>query len=74
MTTEPAAPSTATALRRERQMALYRRALESLPGGTNSNFRAWGDDTIYIDRGQGRDGLGPRRQRVHRPAAWATAR
>ena len=34
-------------------MALYKRAMESLPGGTNSNFRAWGDDTIYIDRGKG---------------------
>ena len=53
MTTEPAAPSTATALRRERQLALYKRALESLPGGTNSNFRAWGNDTIYVDRGKG---------------------
>src|SRR6476659_8745024 len=53
MTTEPAAPSTATALRRERQLALYKRALESLPGGTNSNFRAWGDSTVYVDRGKG---------------------
>ena len=34
-------------------MALYKRALESLPGGTNSNFRAWGEDTVYIDRGKG---------------------
>ncbi len=32
---------------------MYRRALETLPGGTNSNFRAWGDDTIYVDRGEG---------------------
>jgi len=40
-------------LRREKQMALYRRALETMPGGTDSNFRAWGDDTIYVDRGQG---------------------
>src|SRR3954447_20748476 len=24
-----------------------------MPGGTDSNFRAWGDDTVYIDRGQG---------------------
>ena len=53
MTTEPAAPSTATALRRERQLALYKRALESLPGGTNSNFRAWGESTVYVDRGKG---------------------
>ena len=34
-------------------MAMYRRALKTLPGGTNSNFRAWGDDTVYIDRGKG---------------------
>ncbi len=40
-------------LRRARQQALYKRALETLPGGTNSNFRAWGDDTVYIDRGEG---------------------
>src|SRR6266403_4306375 len=40
-------------LRRERQAALYQRALKTLPGGTDSNFRAWGDDTIYIDRGVG---------------------
>jgi len=24
-----------------------------MPGGTDSNFRAWGDDTVYVDRGQG---------------------
>jgi glutamate-1-semialdehyde 2,1-aminomutase len=54
MTTEPAAASAAPSpLRRDRQMALYKRALESLPGGANSNFRAWGDDTVYIDRGKG---------------------
>jgi glutamate-1-semialdehyde 2,1-aminomutase len=53
MATEPAARPTTPALSRERQAALYRRALEHLPGGTNSNFRAWGDDTIYVDRGQG---------------------
>ncbi len=40
-------------LRRERQAELYRRALQTLPGGTDSNFRAWGDDSIYVDRGQG---------------------
>jgi len=40
-------------LRRDRQSALYQRALKTLPGGTDSNFRAWGDDTIYVDRGQG---------------------
>jgi glutamate-1-semialdehyde 2,1-aminomutase len=52
MAAEPAA-STIPTLRRDRQTALYRRALKTLPGGTNSNFRAWGDDTIYIDRGKG---------------------
>jgi glutamate-1-semialdehyde 2,1-aminomutase len=24
-----------------------------MPGGTDSNFRAWGEDTVYVDRGQG---------------------
>jgi glutamate-1-semialdehyde 2,1-aminomutase len=51
MATEPAA--TTPALRRDRQHAMYRRALEHLPGGTDSNFRAWGEDTVYVDRGQG---------------------
>ncbi len=52
MATEPAARPT-PALKRERQLAMYRRALETLPGGTDSNFRAWGEDTIYVDRGKG---------------------
>ena len=40
-------------LPRTRQMEMWRRALKSLPGGTNSNFRAWDEDTVYIDRGKG---------------------
>jgi glutamate-1-semialdehyde 2,1-aminomutase len=32
---------------------MYRRASRTLPGGANSNFRAWGEDTIYVDRGKG---------------------
>ena len=44
---------TTGALRRTRQDELYKRALRRLPGGTDSNFRAWGDDTIYVDRGKG---------------------
>jgi glutamate-1-semialdehyde 2,1-aminomutase len=52
MTAEPTAHPTPT-LRRERQLALYERACRTLPGGTNSNFRAWGEDTVYIDRGKG---------------------
>src|SRR3954471_17766793 len=40
-------------LSRDRQTAMYARATKVLPGGTNSNFRAWGDDTVYIDRGKG---------------------
>src|SRR3954463_11576142 len=51
--TPMAADRPAPHLRRTRQMDLYRRALETMPGGTDSNFRAWGDDTIYVDRGQG---------------------
>jgi glutamate-1-semialdehyde 2,1-aminomutase len=53
MATEPRTPSQTPALRRDHQLELYRRALQTLPGGTNSNFRAWGEDTVYIDRGKG---------------------
>jgi glutamate-1-semialdehyde 2,1-aminomutase len=51
MTAQPdaAAPS----VTRTRQLQMYRRAQRTLPGGANSNFRAWGDDTIYVDRGKG---------------------
>jgi glutamate-1-semialdehyde 2,1-aminomutase len=52
MATEPATRPTPT-LKRERQAQLYQRALKSMPGGTDSNFRAWGEDTIYVDRGKG---------------------
>ena len=51
MATEPAAP--ARTLDRRRQLETYRRALRSLPGGTNSNFRAWGEETVYVERGEG---------------------
>ena len=40
-------------LTRTRQLELYHRAIKTLPGGTDSNFRAWGEDTIYVDRGKG---------------------
>jgi glutamate-1-semialdehyde 2,1-aminomutase len=54
MATHSQASSTpVSSLRRERQIELYRRASKTLPGGTDSNFRAWGEDTIYIDRGKG---------------------
>ena len=52
MATEPAAKTTPT-IDRDRQHAMYRRALQLMPGGTDSNFRAWGEDTIYVDRGKG---------------------
>jgi len=32
---------------------MYERARRVMPGGTDSNFRAWGEDTIYVDRGKG---------------------
>ena len=48
-----ASPATPPRRTRTRQTEIYRRALKAMPGGTNSNFRAWGDDTIYIDRGAG---------------------
>ena len=53
MTTEPAAARTVRPLRRDRQLEMYRRAIKRLPGGTDSNFRAWGESTIYVDRGEG---------------------
>jgi glutamate-1-semialdehyde 2,1-aminomutase len=53
MATEPRTTTQPDALRRDRQLELYHRALKTLPGGTNSNFRAWGEDTVYIDRGKG---------------------
>jgi glutamate-1-semialdehyde 2,1-aminomutase len=40
-------------LRRDAQTAMYARARRTLPGGTDSNFRAWGEDTIYVDQGKG---------------------
>src|SRR4051794_85225 len=52
MATEPA-PTPTSALRRETQSRLYARALHAMPGGTDSNFRAWGEDTVYVDRGKG---------------------
>lgn len=52
MATEPAIRPTPT-LKRERQSELYHRALKTMPGGTDSNFRTWGEDTIYVDRGKG---------------------
>src|SRR3954451_1179335 len=54
MATEPATTPTPTpTLRRTTQSALYARALETMPGGTDSNFRAWGKDTVYVDHGKG---------------------
>ena len=52
MATEPAARTT-PALRRDVQSTMYERALRTMPGGTDSNFRAWGADTVYVDRGKG---------------------
>ena len=52
MTAEPVARPRPT-LARKRQLEMYRRAVQTLPGGANSNFRAWGEDTIYVDRGKG---------------------
>ncbi|HZL33510.1 MAG TPA: glutamate-1-semialdehyde 2,1-aminomutase [Verrucomicrobiae bacterium] len=52
MATEPAIRPTPT-LKRDRQVELYHRALKTMPGGTDSNFRSWGEDTVYVDRGKG---------------------
>src|SRR3954464_8302406 len=53
MATEPSSTTPTPALNRTVQSETYRRALKHLPGGTNSNFRAWGEQTIYVDRGKG---------------------
>ena len=52
MTAEPTTRPTPT-LARAKQFEMYRRAVQTMPGGTDSNFRAWGEDTIYVDRGKG---------------------
>src|SRR5215212_4722023 len=52
MATEPTTSST-PALNRSAQLETYRRAMRHMPGGTDSNFRAWGEQTIYVDRGKG---------------------
>ena len=52
MAADPGA-RTAPHLRRETQLATWHRAMKVMPGGADSNFRAWGEDTIYIDRGKG---------------------
>ena len=53
MATEPAPARVTPRLRRDRQLALFRRASQRMPGGADSNFRAWGESTIYVDRGKG---------------------
>jgi len=65
--------ATAPALNRARQHEIYQRALRTLPGGTNSNFRAWGEDTIYVDRGEG-GWSGMRTATSSSTCGWATAR
>ena len=49
-TTFPSRPTTTS---RDRQVAMWHRAKQTLPGGADSNFRAWGEETVYIDRGEG---------------------
>jgi glutamate-1-semialdehyde 2,1-aminomutase len=46
-------PAPAPSLNRATQLAMYHRAVKTMPGGTDSNFRAWGEATVYIDRGKG---------------------
>ena len=53
MAAEPTARPRPT-LRRTRQAEMYRRATQDrCPAAPNSNFRAWGEDTVYVDRGKG---------------------
>jgi glutamate-1-semialdehyde 2,1-aminomutase len=44
---------TMTGPARTAQLAMWERARKTLPGGTDSNFRAWGKSTVYVDRGKG---------------------
>jgi glutamate-1-semialdehyde 2,1-aminomutase len=53
MAAEPSPTTDTPALPRSTQLATYRRALQHMPGGTDSNFRAWGEQTVYVDRGKG---------------------
>src|SRR5690349_13531867 len=46
MAPQPSATTDAPALRRTAQLEPYRRALQHMPGGTDSNFRAWGEQTV----------------------------
>ena len=52
MTAESAA-TIGPARKRDVQLETWRRAIQVMPGGVDSNFRAWGEDTIYVDRGKG---------------------
>ena len=52
MSAESAAPI-GPARKRDVQLATWRRAIQVMPGGTDSNFRAWGEATIYVDHGKG---------------------
>ncbi len=52
MTADPTTRGVA-ARSRDRQLTLYERARRTMPGGTDSNFRAWGEKTVYVDRGRG---------------------
>ena len=52
MSAESAAPI-GLARKRDVQLATWRRAIQVMPGGTDSNFRAWGEATIYVDHGKG---------------------
>ena len=73
MTAEPAARP-APKLVRDRQLAMYARACESLPGGTDSNFRAWGERHGLRRPRQGRHGVGPATATSTSTCGWAMAR
>ncbi len=59
----------APGLRRTRQVEMYDRARRSRCRAARTPTSGRGTkDTVYVDRGRGRSGLGHRRQRVRRPA------
>ena len=53
MATEPAARTDPTPPPRRASSRCTGGRCRTLPGGTDSNFRAWGEDTVYVDRGKG---------------------
>ena len=73
MTTEPAA-GPVPALKRDRQLEMYRRALKTLPGGTELQLPGLGRRHDLRRPGQGRDASGTSTATSSSTSGWATGR